>query len=117
MVKMRALRAHSSTLWGSPVDGEVFDVPEGYVKEIEDSGLAKRVSAPVAVEPVHEVIKEAAREGAREGIEATRNAGLEPAAPSVNDTIRDLQATVQPKPITSEQVSTGKRRRGRPRKS
>lgn len=99
MVKMRALRAHSSTLWGSPVDGEVFDVPEGYVEGIEEAGLAERVSTG---HPVKEI-------GSDPGVVSTP--GVVERKPSVDETIADLNRT-----ITSEQVSTGKRR-GRPRKS
>lgn len=43
MVKMRCLRAHSSMVWGSPVDGEIFDVHEGYVEQLVGAGLAERV--------------------------------------------------------------------------
>ena len=47
MVKMICKRPHSSTLYGNVEEGAKFDVPEGYVKQLEDQGLAYRPAAPV----------------------------------------------------------------------
>lgn len=44
MVKMRCLRAHTGTVWGTVSDGDVFEVVEGYVKQLIDNGLAERVA-------------------------------------------------------------------------
>jgi len=89
MPKMRCLRDHSSTLWGSPRDGEVFEVPAGYVAQLEDAGLARLVDEPPPAPPAP---------------------GEPPAPPApgedVHDAIAKLQATVQPE-----------RRRGRPPKN
>lgn len=48
MVKMRCLRAHSSLVWGSPGEGEVFSVNDGYVASLEANGIAERADAPTA---------------------------------------------------------------------
>lgn len=43
MVRMKCIRAHSSLVWGSPSDGEIFEVDPGYVDQLESNGLAVRV--------------------------------------------------------------------------
>ena len=48
MVKMICKRPHSSTLYGNVEEGAKFDVPEGYVKQLENEGLAYRPAAPAA---------------------------------------------------------------------
>jgi len=88
MTRMRCLRAHSSTLWGSPVDGDVFDVHDGYVAQIEAAGLAERVDAP----------------------EAPADA---PEAPDEGDDLDAAIASLQAGPITGDNLNTGRGRRGR----
>ena len=46
MVKVRALKTFSSTVWGNVSSGDVFEVDEGYVKDLEAQGAAVRVDAP-----------------------------------------------------------------------
>lgn len=71
-VKMKCIRAHSSLVWGSPAEGEVFHVAPGYVRQLVDHGLAKLVDTP-AVKPV-----------------------------TPDDVVAQLQATVTPPPITGK---------------
>ena len=51
MAKMKCQRDHSSVVWGNVSAGDVFDVADGYVEQIESEGLAKRIEeAPVTQE-------------------------------------------------------------------
>jgi len=50
MIKMRCIRDHATTVWGSPVAGEIFEVQAGYVAQLEAAGLAERVDAPDEVQ-------------------------------------------------------------------
>ena len=43
MTKMKCLRDHSSVVWGTVSAGDVFEVAEGYVGQLEAEGLAKRI--------------------------------------------------------------------------
>jgi hypothetical protein len=92
---MRCLRAHSSTLWGSPVDGDVFDVHDGYVAQIEAAGLAERVDAPEAPADAPEAPADA------------------PEAPDEGDDLDAAIASLQAGPITGDNLNTGRGRRGR----
>jgi hypothetical protein len=48
MTKMQCLRDHSSVVWGTVSAGDVFEVAEGYVAQLEAEGLAKLIEeAPV----------------------------------------------------------------------
>lgn len=46
MTKMQCLRDHSSVVWGNVSAGDVFDVADGYVEQIESEGLARRLESP-----------------------------------------------------------------------
>ena len=46
MTKMQCLRDHSSVVWGNVSAGDVFDVADGYVDQLEAEGLAKRLESP-----------------------------------------------------------------------
>lgn len=50
MIKMRALRQFSHTIYGTVSDGDVFESAEVYVDQFIETGLAERVEAP-APEP------------------------------------------------------------------
>ena len=54
MTKMQCLRDHSSVVWGTVSAGEVFEVADGYVAQLEAEGLAKRIEeAPQDVPEYH----------------------------------------------------------------
>ncbi len=51
MTKMKCLRDHSSTAWGTVAAGVEFDVEDEYVAQLEAAGFAKRIEeAPVTQE-------------------------------------------------------------------
>lgn len=58
MIKMRALRQFSHTVYGNVGAGDVFDCDDGYALQFVGYGLAVRVAPPqVAPAPVPEISK------------------------------------------------------------
>jgi len=104
MTRMRCLRAHSSMVWGSPVDGEVFDVPDGYAHQLEEAGLAERLVPVAAPAP-------AASEPEPDASEPEAPTASEPEA---DDDLDAAIASLQARPLTNDNATVS--RRGRRRK-
>lgn len=50
MIKVRALKQFSSTVWGGVSPGDVFDMADGYLADMIRMGMVERVGdAPAAV--------------------------------------------------------------------
>jgi hypothetical protein len=59
MTKMKCLRDHSSVVWGTVSAGEVFEVADGYVAQLEAEGLAMRIhKAPPTMPPMSQDVPE-----------------------------------------------------------
>lgn len=60
MIKMRALRQFSHTIYGTVSEGDVFESAEVYVDQFIETGLAVRVDAPKPAPVTEEQIQESA---------------------------------------------------------
>lgn len=68
MTKMQCLRDHSSVVWGTVSAGDVFEVADGYVAQIEAAGLATRIQKappPMAPPPMSRDVPEYPRRPGR----------------------------------------------------
>jgi hypothetical protein len=98
-------------VWGSPVDGEVFDVPDGYAHQLEEAGLAERLVPVAAPAPAASEPEPDASEPEPDASEPEAPTASEPEA---DDDLDAAIASLQARPLTNDNATVS--RRGRRRK-